>query len=208
MFTIDRPSTVVRDSAAPWRWPVARWRGTGSAAATGWCIRLLHQPTERLDVRLRLLATERRPLAHWTPVHLHLGAVHVPARVALLAGDALAPGDEDLAQLVPDRPIGALHGDRLILRDQSAQRTIGGGVRPRSLAAGARSSPAAAAGDAAGPDRFGAGVGVAAAGRDRARVDRPHDVRPGVEPASRSGAGNVSRARTDRLARSAIRRSP
>ena len=88
---------------------------------------LLHQPTERLDVCLRLLATERRPLVHWTPVHLHLGAVHVPARVALLAGDALAPGEEDLAQLVLDRPIGALHGDRLILRDQSAQRTIGGG---------------------------------------------------------------------------------
>jgi selenocysteine-specific elongation factor len=88
---------------------------------------VLHQPTDRLDVRLRLLATERRPLAHWTPVHLHLGAAHVQARVALLAGDALAPGDEDLAQLVVDRPIGALHGDRLILRDQSAQRTIAGG---------------------------------------------------------------------------------
>ena len=82
---------------------------------------------ERLDVCLRLLATERHPLAHWTPVHLHLGAAHVPARVALLAGDVLAPGEENLAQLVPDRPIGALHGDRLILRDQSAQRTIGGG---------------------------------------------------------------------------------
>ena len=27
-----------------------------------------------------------------------------------------------------DRPVGALHGDRLILRDQSAQRTIGGGL--------------------------------------------------------------------------------
>jgi selenocysteine-specific elongation factor len=87
----------------------------------------LHQPTERLDVCLRLLATERRPLRHWTPVHLHLGAAHVPARVALLAGDALAPGEENLAQLVTDRPVGALHGDRLILRDQSAQRTIGGG---------------------------------------------------------------------------------
>ena len=88
---------------------------------------VLHQPTARLDVGLRLLATERRPLRHWTPVHLHLGAAHVPARVALLAQDALAPGEEELAQLVTDRPIGALHGDRLILRDQSAQRTIGGG---------------------------------------------------------------------------------
>jgi selenocysteine-specific elongation factor len=87
----------------------------------------LHRPADRLDVCLRLLATERRPLAHWTPVHLHVGAAHVPARVALLSRDALAPGEEDLAQLVPDRPIGALRGDRVILRDQSARRTIGGG---------------------------------------------------------------------------------
>lgn len=86
-----------------------------------------HAPTDRFDARLRLLATESRPLRHWTPVHLHLGAAHVQARVALLAVDALAPGAAVLAQIVADRPIGALHGDRFILRDQSAQRTIGGG---------------------------------------------------------------------------------
>jgi selenocysteine-specific elongation factor len=34
---------------------------------------------------------------------------------------------EDLVQIVLDRPIGALYGDGLIVRDQSAQRTIGGG---------------------------------------------------------------------------------
>jgi len=48
--------------------------------------------------------------------------------VALLDADTLAPGAEALAQIVADRPTGALHGDRFILRDQSAQRTIGGGV--------------------------------------------------------------------------------
>jgi selenocysteine-specific elongation factor len=88
----------------------------------------LHAPTDRFDARLRLLASETRPLRHWTPVHLHLGAAHVPARVALLDAEMLTPGEEALAQIVPDRPIGALHGDRLILRDQSAQRTIGGGT--------------------------------------------------------------------------------
>ena len=88
----------------------------------------LHQPTERVDARLRLLPTEPRPLKHWTPGHLHLGAAHLQARVALLDAEALAPGSEGLLQIVADRPIGALHGDRLILRDQSAQRTIGGGI--------------------------------------------------------------------------------
>ena len=47
-----------------------------------------HAPTQRIDARLRLLAGEARPLAHWTPVHLHLGAVDVGARVVLLEGQA------------------------------------------------------------------------------------------------------------------------
>jgi len=88
----------------------------------------LHHPTDRLDVNLRLLATEPRPLNHWTPVHVHLGAMATTGRVAVLAGKNIAPGDAGLAQLVLDQKLGALHGDRLILRDQSAQRTIAGGL--------------------------------------------------------------------------------
>jgi selenocysteine-specific elongation factor len=87
-----------------------------------------HAPSDRFDARLRLLPAETRPLRHWTPVHLHLGAAHLPARVALLDTDVLAPGETALVQIVADRPVGALRGDHLILRDQSAQRTIGGGL--------------------------------------------------------------------------------
>jgi len=46
--------------------------------------------------------------------------------VAILEGRSIAPGDVALVQLVLDHEIGAWHGDGLILRDQSAQRTIGG----------------------------------------------------------------------------------
>jgi len=74
------------------------------------------------------LPGEARALAHWTPVHLHLGAEDVGARVVLLEGAAIEPGRNALAQLELDRAIGALHGDRFILRDQSALRTLGGGV--------------------------------------------------------------------------------
>ncbi len=88
----------------------------------------LRRPTDRLDVRLRLLPEEPRPMRHWTPVHLHLGAAHVMGRVVLLDTESLAPGEAALAQLVLDRPVGALHGDRLILRDQSARRTMAGGM--------------------------------------------------------------------------------
>ena len=87
-----------------------------------------HAPTQRIDARLRVLAAESQPLAHWTPLHLHLGAVDVGARIVLLEGQAIAPGSQALVQLELEQPIGALHGDRFIVRDQSAQRTIGGGV--------------------------------------------------------------------------------
>ena len=85
----------------------------------------LHAPTQRVDVRLSVLRSEARPLAHWTPVHLHHGAGDVTARVALTG--AIAPGSSAIAQLVPDQPIAALHGDRFVIRDQSATRTIAGG---------------------------------------------------------------------------------
>ena len=87
----------------------------------------LHAPTQRIDARLALLPGEARALAHWTPVHVHLGAAHVNGRVALLQGTPLQPGQDALVQLVLDQPLGALHGDRFIVRDQSARRTLGGG---------------------------------------------------------------------------------
>ena len=87
-----------------------------------------HAPADRIDARLRLLGGEARALAHWTPVHLHLGACDVGARVVLLEGAGVAPGASARVQLELDRPIGALRGDRFIVRDQSAQRTLGGGV--------------------------------------------------------------------------------
>ncbi|WP_421684262.1 selenocysteine-specific translation elongation factor [Stutzerimonas urumqiensis] len=87
----------------------------------------LHGPATRLDIELRLLPSEVHALTHWTPVHLHLGAQDVTGRVALLDGDRVRPGEAALAQLVLNGPTHAVHGDALVLRDQSAQRTLGGG---------------------------------------------------------------------------------
>jgi selenocysteine-specific elongation factor len=88
----------------------------------------LHAPTSVFDIRLKLLPSEKKPLKHWTPVHVHLAAAHAMGRIALLEGDKLEPGGEAFAQVMLDAPIGALANDRLIIRDQSAQWTIGGGT--------------------------------------------------------------------------------
>jgi len=85
--------------------------------------------TARLDARLRLLAQEAKPLRSGATVQLHLGAAHVPARAVVLdaEGEEIAPGAERTVQLILQSPIGAWHGDRFIVRDVSATRTIGGG---------------------------------------------------------------------------------
>ena len=88
----------------------------------------VHAPTARFDIRLTLLAEEARALRADAPVHLHLGAAHVTARVAALDAERIEPGSTVLARLTLDRPIGALARDRLVLRDAAATRTIGGGV--------------------------------------------------------------------------------
>jgi selenocysteine-specific elongation factor len=88
----------------------------------------VHAPTVRFDIRLTLLAEESRALRADAPVHLHVGAAHVTARVAALDAERIEPGSTVLARLTLDRPIGALACDRLVLRDATATRTIGGGV--------------------------------------------------------------------------------
>ena len=87
----------------------------------------LHAPTDRIDARLHLLPGEPRPIGHWFPARLHHGAVEVGARVVLLEGEQLLPGRTADVQLVLSRPIAAVALDRFVLRDVSAQRTIGGG---------------------------------------------------------------------------------
>lgn len=83
----------------------------------------LHLPLQRFQCEVRALEA----LRHWQPVHVHLGAADVTGRLALLEGEALAADAAMLAEIVVDRPIGALAQDRFILRDQSATRTVGGG---------------------------------------------------------------------------------
>ncbi len=88
----------------------------------------LHGPTTRIDVSLTVLNSETHVLRHWTEVHLHLGTTEVVARVSIQRGGSIEPGATAHAQLVLSQPIACLNGDRLIIRDQSAQRTLGGGI--------------------------------------------------------------------------------
>jgi selenocysteine-specific elongation factor len=87
----------------------------------------LHAPADRIDAGLRLLPGEAKPVGQWFPVRLHHAAAEVGARIVLLGGDPIQPGASADVQLVLDRPIAAALPDRYVIRDVSAQRTIGGG---------------------------------------------------------------------------------
>ena len=89
--------------------------------------------TDRFDAMLTCSPGEARPLRSGTQVHVHVGAATALGSVTVLApGDApdaqtIAPGGTGHVQLTLRAPIGAWHGDRVVLRDAAATRTIAGG---------------------------------------------------------------------------------
>ncbi len=83
--------------------------------------------TERFDAELQVLASEERAVRTWSSVQLHVGTSRVPARVVILEGDRVKPGDTATVQIVLERPLPIVFSDQFVLRDVSAGRTIGGG---------------------------------------------------------------------------------
>jgi selenocysteine-specific elongation factor len=84
-------------------------------------------PSQRLDVVYRHLAGAGRKMKHRTLVRLHTGTSEVMARLILLDRDEMEPGAEGYAQLVLERPLAAVAGDRFVIRSYSPVTTIGGG---------------------------------------------------------------------------------
>ena len=113
-------------------------------------------PTNVIGVRLALLDAASGPLEHDDVVRVHAGTAEAIARVAVLEGAALAPGDAGWVQLRLASPLAVAVGDRLVVRRPSPSETLGGGIvadtsgersRTRAEAAAAlerRSAPSAA----------------------------------------------------------------
>ena len=108
--------------------------------------------TQRLDATMTLWHGEPMPLRSGTPVHVYIGSGDVMGTVAVLeriggpgsgaveefapagadllvpgGADVLAPGASARVQIVLHQPVAAWHGDRVVLRDNSATRTLAGG---------------------------------------------------------------------------------
>ncbi|MEP6693465.1 MAG: selenocysteine-specific translation elongation factor [Chloroflexota bacterium] len=114
------------------------------------------ETTTLVAVRLALLASASSSLEHDEEVKVHVGTAETMARVTLLEGPELAPGDTAWVQLRLADPVALAVGDRLVVRRPSPSETIGGGAvadlatarrrrRPETVAAlERRSAPSAA----------------------------------------------------------------
>jgi selenocysteine-specific elongation factor len=159
----------------------------------------VHAPTAVLDARIRLLDGAAAPRPD-TTVHVHLAAAHVTARIAPLDPERLAPGASALVRLTLSAPVGALAGDRIVLRDAAARHTIGGGLvvdpyppargrrtpaRLAQLAALERRDPAAALRDL---------LALPPGWTDRTAFFRARNMRPTAQEAAMAAAPAVALA--------------
>lgn len=83
-------------------------------------------PLTRFHAELRVPAGQK-PLTHLQAVHVHLGTEDILGRVALLDCQEVEAGGTALVEILLERETLALRGDRFILRDAGAQRTVAGG---------------------------------------------------------------------------------
>ncbi len=84
-------------------------------------------PSKHVDVALTLLPSADAPVRAWAPLHVHMGAARHVAHVVPISAESLQPGQSGWVQLVFDEPVCAMPGDRFIVRNAQATRTVGGG---------------------------------------------------------------------------------
>src|SRR5260221_402789 len=108
------PAGSTPDGAEPGR---GEW-----ALAPAW-----HKPVSRLDLRVTVSRAAPAAVRDGLPVHCHLGTEDRVGRLAVLGARGIAPGDSGFVQVDFEQPIGALWGDRAIIRDHMARHTLAGG---------------------------------------------------------------------------------
>ncbi|MEN5158785.1 selenocysteine-specific translation elongation factor [Achromobacter spanius] len=84
-------------------------------------------PSRHVDVALTLLPSADAPVRAWAPLHVHIGAARHVAHVVPISAESLSAGQSGWVQLVFDEPVCAMPGDRYIVRNAQATRTVGGG---------------------------------------------------------------------------------
>src|SRR5215470_7292720 len=84
--------------------------------------------TQRFDAFVEIRPGAKRDVENHERVRVHIGTAEVIGKVIILDGrEILPPRSSGYCQIVLEEPVVALRGDRFILRNQTAQGTLGGG---------------------------------------------------------------------------------
>ncbi|MGE0683194.1 MAG: selenocysteine-specific translation elongation factor [Candidatus Binatia bacterium] len=84
--------------------------------------------TQRFDAFVEIRPGAKRDVDNHERVRVHLGTTEAIGKIIILDGrEVLPPRSTAFCQIVLEEPAIALRGDRFILRNQTAQGTLGGG---------------------------------------------------------------------------------
>lgn len=83
--------------------------------------------TDTLTVQFELVSAFPRDIKNWCRVHVYHGPSHRLGKLFALEG-ILSQGTNGIIDLVVAEPLHVAIGDRIIVRDQGLERTMGGGI--------------------------------------------------------------------------------
>lgn len=89
-----------------------------------WISSIATQGHHSVTIKLDKASSFPRALKHWMPVHIYHATSHSTGRLALFTD---APNGETWGEVICDVPMRCHRGDRLVLRDQALDATLGGG---------------------------------------------------------------------------------
>ncbi|MCY4012279.1 MAG: selenocysteine-specific translation elongation factor [Gammaproteobacteria bacterium] len=87
----------------------------------------VRDPQTGFAARLSVVDDFPRPVRHNAAVHVYHATSHAHGRLLLLDSARVPPGGEALVDVLCDTPLHVKVGDRVVLRDQDLERTLGGG---------------------------------------------------------------------------------
>ncbi|MBI3049961.1 MAG: selenocysteine-specific translation elongation factor [Acidobacteria bacterium] len=92
------------------------------------CDERLTMTSDRFDARVEVRPTANAPVRSHQRVRVHIGTAERFGKVMVLGRQDIAPGQSAFCQVAIGEPLLTLRGDRFIVRDETAQRTLGGGI--------------------------------------------------------------------------------
>jgi len=85
-------------------------------------------PSRRITALLKMVRDTDYILKNRARIRFHIGTSEIIARITILGGDKVSAGEEIPIQVLLEKPICCLRGDRFVIRAYSPSRTVGGGV--------------------------------------------------------------------------------